>query len=1253
MSFTKTCRKLCCFIAFVLAFCFLVGCTVTPGTPSEREINKKAAEEAVSEITKGILWDPTSMNAITSASLSLPTTTKYDNVVISWESSEEDVIASDGTVTRVMYDDPRAVLVDGSEVVKVTLTATVTGTYSYTSGEEVITNEVKETKDFNFTVKCLKPEIIGTIAECKAAAWEHVFVKNGVQKELTVSASDVTYNVRFTGIVTGKLLNGGKGITVHDGTEGIYIYTNNEGFEIGDTVDVVGNIYAYYCSLQVGSEITIKKVDAVEGMKIGEYREVTVQEWEDEQKDIQKAAGYFGGKLLKVYAKLEKDTENDKTSDVYKLIDPYTGEVAWVYYKSYEKENTELDAWDGKYVYIYGASYDRDSRLNKNHLLWDGRIEEAPAPELTEAQKVDQVKAVLNGLAGDHVSGTKLTLPTSNEEYGATISWKLSDETLLTNGVFAIVEADTKLTATATITVGETTVEYAVEMTVLKLTTYTVAAASKLEAGTVVKLVGTVEVVYSKYNNFYLKDATGNLLVYKSLPEGIKLGDKIELVGTMGYYNGTPQIASIISATLVSAAEWEMSAPKEMSIAEIVAFDEKTALYGQYIYAKGLLVKSGNYYYLADATDPSIRISLYNSTVAAEELVAVADTDTQVTLFFYFYGNSKGNWAEGEKRVIFVQREGEYFIGDEEVILPETRTYQTLAEAKAMVDQEVTVRGVVTAVSPYSEQYGNFGVLIEDATDGLYLYRVAGTDAYAQFVIGQEIEVTGTMDQYNGLYEMKDVQMDTFKVINEKATIPGPTPMSNELQDQCKVVELKEAVWNGSAFEKDGSTYAYFYSSSWLAEQPELVKGATYTVIGWLNWYNNPQISPLQAPELVAEAPAHEHTECPECGKCTAEDCDGTEADKCAGHEEEPEQPEQPEVEGSVKYTFADLTGKGTELTASSALSIFGTENGLTSVTVTKVYNGNGDGGAYPQTAGFLKFGTSKANGVLTLNFAEGTKVTKVVINCHDWYKKSASYPTNSNKVSVNGSTAVLAPYTEDGTPGDLTFELEATNKVEITSALRVFVFSITVYFEGAETPEQPEAPKHEHTECPECGKCTAEDCDGTEADKCAGHEEEPEQPEQPEVEGSVKYTFADLTGKGTELTASSALSIFGTENGLTSVTVTKVYNGNGDGGAYPQTAGFLKFGTSKANGVLTLNFAEGTKVTKVVINCHDWYKKSASYPTNSNKVSVNGSTAVLAPYTEDGTPGDLTFELEATNKVEITSALRVFVFSITVYFGE
>lgn len=34
------------------------------------------------------------------------------------------------------------------------------------------------------------------------------------------------------------------------------------------------------------------------------------------------------------------------------------------------------------------------------------------------------------------------------------------------------------------------------------------------------------------------------------------------------------------------------------------------------------------------------------------------------------------------------------------------------------------------------------------------------------------------------------------------------------------------------------------------------------------------------------EQPKHEHTACPECGKCTATDCDGTVEDKCAGHED-------------------------------------------------------------------------------------------------------------------------------------------------------------------------------------------------------------------------------------------------------------------------------------------------------------------------------------------------------------------------------
>lgn len=145
----------------------------------------------------------------------------------------------------------------------------------------------------------------------------------------------------------------------------------------------------------------------------------------------------------------------------------------------------------------------------------------------------------------------------------------------------------------------------------------------------------------------------------------------------------------------------------------------------------------------------------------------------------------------------------------------------------------------------------------------------------------------------------------------------------------------------------------------------------------------------------------------------------------------------------SVTFEFTSVSDKGKELTADTALPLF---PGAVSATTTKIYAGNGDGGAYPQQGGFLKCGTSKADGQLVLGFDK--KVAKVEITCHDWYKKSDQYPTNSNKVSVNGSEAVLAPYNENGTPAVLTFNLDGSSQtVTIDTQARIFIFKIVVYF--------------------------------------------------------------------------------------------------------------------------------------------------------------------------------------------------------------
>ncbi len=140
-------------------------------------------------------------------------------------------------------------------------------------------------------------------------------------------------------------------------------------------------------------------------------------------------------------------------------------------------------------------------------------------------------------------------------------------------------------------------------------------------------------------------------------------------------------------------------------------------------------------------------------------------------------------------------------------------------------------------------------------------------------------------------------------------------------------------------------------------------------------------------------------------------------------------------------HDFTTGTAKGTELKTDTALEVLNRNvttgtSAISSVTaVTKVYDGNQTGGigALP---GLIKFGTSSVNGSITIKMNEGTNITKVVLNCHSFYKMSDSYPTNdSNFVKINDLDAVAAPYNAEGTGEDLEIELNsATDEITIAS---------------------------------------------------------------------------------------------------------------------------------------------------------------------------------------------------------------------------
>ena len=542
----------------LIALVSLASCVNVDGNLEETAT--AAVQEQVEEIKANLskAWDKTAMAEVTSNLKGFITTTKYENVTVSWTSSRPDVISETGVVTMPSADDKDAVVQNEVKVVPVTVTATIKALVTWGEGES---KELTTTLTFQFTVKTeVEGLFVGSIAEIKAAAAQYIYDEQGVQREL-VSNSSVVFNAKATAVVTAMLQADGTGqFMIHDGTEGIYVYATLEDLKVGDVVTVTGEVYSYYGNLQFGSNINVKVVTNQE-VKAGEYRETTPQELEEEaterlivdgQDKGFKKAGYFGGELVKVYGKVVKQKAS-AGSGQYFIEDAFTGEQLWVYYKSYTAEMAaELETFVGKYVNVYGVTYDRDSRITKCEILWDGRIEEASAPELTDEQKVTVILAgitVSNEVAADFalsaegvwevVSGTGIVIEGTTAKVTCT-------------------EEEQKVVLKVTVTVGTASDSKEFEVTVLsaKLTYVTVAEAIEL-AGTK-KDVYTeekyavrgeiVSIANAKYGNLTIKDATGELFVYgtyntdgtvrfDALEVKPQVGDTVVLYGVLGYYD--------------------------------------------------------------------------------------------------------------------------------------------------------------------------------------------------------------------------------------------------------------------------------------------------------------------------------------------------------------------------------------------------------------------------------------------------------------------------------------------------------------------------------------------------------------------------------------------------------------------------------------------------------------------------------------------------------------------------------------------
>ena len=557
-------------ICFLFAFVCLVSCVGV--TLSPELAAKQQAETDAQEVLSKLVWDDEDRTAIVSSLIFTTQNKNYPGVTISWSSSEEDIIDTNGKVNRPDSDDPRNVLVGEDLLATVVITATVVAEYSWEENGTQSASTEPITKQFTFTVLA-KPEgtDTGTIEDVKLRAWNYIYVEQGVDKAL-VSNSSITYNVLLSGVVTAKLNAEGatKGFMLHDGTDGIYVYGDNTKINVGDSVEVIGGVYSYYGSLQVGSNVSVSKSNVK--VTLPEYKEVTPQAWEDQNKGLgDEVIGHLGGDLYKVEGYLTA-SYNATTKDEFCITDANTGETSWIYYKSYTPEmKAELEKYVGKYVKVTGVGYDRDSRIVKNHLLWDGGIEEATAPVVDDQTKANVLLSQISLLA------------TYEEDFDLSAAgvWEVVSGTgiEIAENVAKVTRADADQTVVlkVTVTVGEATASKELTVTIKAIVKetpkhagtqedpYTVSDAVLVAGGLGDKEVtekvyayGTVKEITDlslSYGNatFTITDGTKDIIVFRAKylngekftsEDQLKVGDVVVIVGQLTNYGGTLEFNS-------------------------------------------------------------------------------------------------------------------------------------------------------------------------------------------------------------------------------------------------------------------------------------------------------------------------------------------------------------------------------------------------------------------------------------------------------------------------------------------------------------------------------------------------------------------------------------------------------------------------------------------------------------------------------------------------------------------------------------
>ena len=203
---------------------------------------------------------------------------------------------------------------------------------------------------------------------------------------------------------------------------------------------------------------------------------------------------------------------------------------------------------------------------------------------------------------------------------------------------------------------------------------------------------------------------------------------------------------------------------------------------------------------------------------------------------------------------------------------------KALTEAEEKAQQDI-INNATTTEKPYptvtyqgTVVHSNTNkpvVLLQTSAGAVYVRALGyGNKFENTFKVGNVVRVTGSLEYFNGLYQIVLQNGAGTIVTNLEGAKPSYTDITSIISNganqtelrplMAHLVELKGAMYTGSGFKVGNGEIAWYLDGKILNGnlETELVVGNTYDVKGFLNIHKNYQISPIStdAVSLVSEA---------------------------------------------------------------------------------------------------------------------------------------------------------------------------------------------------------------------------------------------------------------------------------------------------------------------------------------------------------------------------------------------------------------